>query len=756
MNTITKTVLILILGMLSLNLTVTAQLSSRSVNQYVNPFIGTAEHGHTYPGAQVPFGMVQLSPDNGFQGWDWCSGYNYADSVIVGFSHTHLSGTGIGDLYDLLVMPAVAPFKTGAPNRPEKASYEYSLFSHKEELAEPGYYRVLLKDYGIFAELTATERAGMHRYSFPANKQPVIILNLQHAMNWDAAVDTRIEILDNQTIAGYRLSTGWANDQHIYFVARFSQPFIKHEINNQKIVKKTGEQSGDAQKGYFWFSKDANKPILLKIGISAVSVEGAMQNLEKEIPGWDFDDIKDRARLAWEKSLDVIKVSDKKENEKTIFYTALYHSMLAPTLFSDVDGSYRGADGKTRINKSFVNYTTFSLWDTYRASHPLFCLIQPDRVNDMVSSLLAFYKESGLLPKWPLVGCETGTMTGYHAVPVIVEAYLKGYRNFDAELAYEAVKKSAMQDVEGIKYWRDLGYIPADKENESVSKALEYAYDDWCIAQFAKALGKQQDYELFLKRAGNYRNFFDASTGFMRGKMANGEWRTPFNPFMAEHRANDYTEGNAWQYTWLVPHDPEGLIQLMGGKEKFSNRLDSLFLVKSDLSGKTVSPDISGLIGQYAQGNEPGHHTIYLYNYAGKPWKTAEKIQYIRKNFYKNEPNGIIGNDDCGQMSAWYVFGAMGFYPVDPSGLFYAIGSPEFERLVLKLPNNKIFEVVARNLSDKNIYIKSALLNGRPFMHNYITHQELMQGGRLEFVMDKKPSGSWGVGKNNTPPSMTH
>ncbi|MEN7548506.1 GH92 family glycosyl hydrolase [Rapidithrix thailandica] len=730
----------------------------QKLTNFVDPFIGTADHGHTYPGATVPFGMVQLSPDNGISDWDWCSGYNYIDSVVVGFSHTHLSGTGIGDLCDVLLMPTNADvdFSKRIKSRDD---YDFkSLYSHDKESASPGYYSVWLEDPKIQVELTATERAGFHKYTFDNASNPSVVLDLSYAVNWDRPTKTFIRIENDSTVSGYRFSKGWADDQRVFFHIQFSKPFTSFQAASDTLIQEKGQTEIESQaaKALFAFDLTEKEEVLVKVGISSASAEGAKNNLYAEIPAWDFAQVRQDAENKWEKELQKVKVNSQDKELKTIFYTALYHSQLAPVLHSDRDGMYKGANGEYIKAEGFDYYTTFSLWDTFRANNPLFTILQQDRVNDMIRSMLAFYKEHGLLPVWALSANETNTMTGYHAIPVIADAYLKGFRDYDVELAFEAMKASGMQDIRGVKFLKEYNYIPSDLEVEAVTKTLEYAYDDWCIAQVAKEMGKTEDYEYFMNRATSYRNIFDPVTGFMRGKMKDGSWRDPFDPKRSSHRVDtDYTEGNAWQHSWFVPHDVQGLINLFGSKERFITKLDSLFSESSEITGENVSVDISGLIGQYAHGNEPSHHIAYMYTYAGAPWKTQETIRDIMKKMYTTEPNGLCGNEDCGQMSAWYLFSAMGFYPVNPAEGVYVIGSPLFEATSIEVGAGKTFTVKAENVSKENKYIQEASLNGAAFNKTYITHQEVMAGGELVLKMGKEPNKAWATASESIPPSMS-
>jgi predicted alpha-1,2-mannosidase len=725
-----------------------------SLTQYVDPYIGTGFHGHVFLGANVPFGAVQLGPVNRSEGWDWCSGYHYSDSTIVGFSHTHLSGTGIGDLGDVAVMPTTGEVRVvkGTPKNPQKGFI--SLFSHKEESVRPGYYSVRLKRYNIKAELTTTERVGFHQYTFPKSDAAHLVFDLQQGIGWDLATDTHIEKLNDSTLVGYRYSKGWAVDQRLYFAAVFSKPirqFTSLQVTDT-LGTTTPAATGNRLKGVVTFTTTEGEKVKLKVGISPVSTTNAIANIRAELPGWNFTKTVAQADAAWNQELQKVRVQADPARMKTL-YTALYHTMVAPSIFNDHNGDYWGTDKKVHTNPGFTNLTTFSLWDTYRAAHPLFTLLQPKRVNDMVSSMLAIYQQQGKLPVWHLMANETNCMVGYSAVPVVVDAYLKGFKGFDANLAYEAVKATAMGDEFGLKAVKELGFIPADSEVENVSKGMEYAIDDWCIAQMAKKMGKTEDYAYFSKRAKNYQNYFDKRVGFMRGRVSQTEWRTPFSPFASVHMKSDFTEGNAWQYTWLVPQDVEGLISLLGGEKRFSQKLDSLFTVKGDM-GAEASPDISGLIGMYAHGNEPGHHITYLYNYVGQPWKTAEKVRFITENFYTTKPDGIIGNEDVGQMSAWHVLSTLGFYPLNPANGAYVFGSPSVNKATISLAGGKTLTIEAKNNSAANKYIQRVVRNGKPYSKSYITHQDLLQGGSLVVEMGSKPSPTWGVAPQDRPRSV--
>lgn len=701
---------------------------------YTNPMIGTDFTGNTYPGAQVPFGMVQLSPDNGLPGWDRISGYYYPDSTIAGFSHTHLSGTGAGDLYDISFMPVTNPYKTGT-----EPLGIYSSFSHNDESASAGYYRVLLKDYNINVELTATERCGIQRYTFP-EAESSIFLNLKKAMNWDFTADSHIEIVDSCTIRGYRHSWGWSPKQYIYFQTRFSRPFEAFQLDTTAITTKDKGHIGTAAVARFDFKTKQNEEILVTTALSGTSMEAAARNLEAEAPKDDFDFYMKQAQENWTKELAKIEVTSDDADKKTIFYTAMYHAMLAPTIYSDVDGSYFGPDGQVHQAEGWTNYSTFSLWDTYRASHPLFTYLQPERVSDMIQCFLHFYEQNGALPLWNLYGWETDMMIGYHAVPVIVDAYLKGIGDFDPVKALEACVTTANRDdYRSIGFYKEKGYVACDQENWSMSKTMEYAYDDYCIARMAEAMGEKEIADEFYRRSQNYRNVFNPETSFMQPRDSKGNFIPNYDP---EAYIEDICESNGWQYYWSVAHDIDGLIELTGGETRFAERLDSMFTYET--ADKSKLPIFStGMIGQYAHGNEPGHHVIYLYNRVKQPWKTQQYAAQVMHTLYKNTPDGICGNEDCGQMSSWYVFSAMGFYPVDPISGQYEIGSPIFPEVKMYLANGKTFVVRAENVSDENIYIQSVTVNGQPYNKSYITHEMIMQGDTIHFVMGNKPGPVW-------------
>ena len=723
---------------------------TQNLTKYVDQYIGTGGHGHVFVGADVPFGAVQLGPTNIAQGWDWCSGYHITDSTIIGFQHTHLSGTGIGDLGDLLFMPTTGPIKLTKGTQKNIYSGYTSLFSHKDEIIKPGFYAVKLKRYDIGVRLTASERVGFHEYTFPKNDQSHIVIDLQEGLNWDRATKTSIKQVNATTISGYRYSTGWAKDQRIYFTAIFSKPIKNFAVYDSTSVKNGTALTGDKVKGVLTFATTAGEKVLIKVGVSPVSEANALMNIQAEIPGWNFNQVVAEADQKWNKQLQKVVVKTASETQKKIFYTAMFHSMIAPSIFNDHNGDYLGTDKKVYPKAAFTNLTTFSLWDTYRALNPLYTLIQPEKISDIVNTMLAIYQQQGKLPVWHLMGNETNTMVGYSAVPVVVDAYLKGFKGFDTELAYKAVKASAMDTDRALHYVQKLGYIPADSTVESVAKGLEYAISDDAIAMMARRMGKTDDYNYFYKRGQNYHQYFDSKTHFMRARLNENQFRTPFSPFQSRHAIGDYTEGNGWQYTWLVPQDVKGLIALQGGDKPFIQKLDSLFVAEGDM-GKEKSPDISGLIGQYAHGNEPSHHITYLYAYAGQPWKTAEKVRFIMDKFYTDKTDGIIGNEDVGQMSSWYILSSLGFYQVNPAGGTYIFGSPLFNEATVQLAVGKKLHIVAQNNSPQNIYIQNASFNGKKFSHSYITYHELAQGGELVLEMGSKPSTTWGVSPADRP-----
>lgn len=715
----------------------------------VDPFIGTGFHGHVFLGANVPFGAVQLGPVNRTEGWDWCSGYHYSDSTIIGFSHTHLSGTGIGDLGDILLMPVTENVVMQKGDAVNYASGYLSLFSHDNEIAEPGYYAVDLDRYKIKAELTATTRVGFHQYHFPKDAQRSMVIDMKEGIGWDKATETMLRLVNDSTVEGYRYSTGWAKDQRIYFTAVFSQPVSSFKLFEDTIQQEGSKLLGTQVRGFVTFG--GNDPVVkVKVGISPVSMENGLANIAAEIPHWNFDKVRTDARSNWNEELGRLRIESSDSSRLRTFYTSLYHTMIAPSVFNDHNGAYRGTDGKIYSDAKFTNLTTFSLWDTYRAIHPLYTLIQSDRVNDMVNSLLAIYQQQGRLPVWHLMGNETNTMPGNSSIQVVADAYLKGYRGFDTTLAWEAVKATAMQDDRGMKWVKELGYIPADSMVESAAMALEYAIADGAIALMAKQMGKAEDHQYFSERAQNYNWYFDRETTFMRGRVSKTAWRTPFSPFEAAHMKDDFCEGNAWQYTWLVPHHVEGIINLLGSEERFIQKLDSLFTVEGHM-GKDASADITGLIGQYAHGNEPSHHVAYLYTYAGQPWKTADKIRYIVDSLYGDGIDGLCGNEDVGQMSAWYIMSSVGLYQVNPAGGQFVIGSPSVDAAKFRLGGGKEFTIKAVDNSSANKYVQKAELNGKPYQKAYINYADLAAGGELVLYMGSKPSAEWGVAHDNRP-----
>lgn len=699
----------------------------KNLISYVNPFIGTGGHGHTYPGATMPFGMMQLSPDTRLDGWDGCSGYHYSDDEIYGFSHTHLSGTGVSDYGDILLMPTNKPiFNNGSDG---KEGYK-SKFSHDKEVAEPGFYKVLLEDTNIDVELTVSKRSGIHKYSFPSADNQYVILDLLHR---DKVLDAKINRISDTELTGYRFSEAWATDQRLFFAIETSHSFIDVLQSPEKKGMKGG------QKIALNFINPNNETVYIKIGISAVDIEGAKKNLDGEIGDKTFTEVKKEVQEFWEQQLEKIVVEDSNEDNKVNFYTSMYHVALAPNLYQDVDGRYRGMDLKIHETKDFDYYTVFSLWDTYRAAHPLYTIIEQEKTNDFINTFLAKYDEGGIMPIWDLAANYTGCMIGYHAVPVIADAYLKGIRNYDVEKAFTAMKHSATRDKLGLDSYKKFGFIPVEKESESVSKTLEYAYDDWTIAQMAKDLDKQEDYKIYAERAQYYKNIFDPNTQFMRGRFRN-TWFAPFDPYEVNF---NYTEANSWQYSFYVPQDITGFTKLLGGKQQLENQLDKLFTANDQTSG-SHQVDITGLIGQYAHGNEPSHHMAYLYNFVNKPSKTQEKVRQILTELYTNTPDGISGNEDCGQMSAWYIFSSLGFYPVTPGSNQYIIGSPLFNKATINLESGKSFTVDVVYKSKDHIYIKSVKLNGENYEYSYINHQDIMNGGSLVFEMTDQPS-NWGT-----------
>jgi predicted alpha-1,2-mannosidase len=749
----------------------------------VDPFIGTGGEGHTFPGAVVPFGMVQLSPDTRIQprnkGYGWAAGYRHDDTTIVGFSHTHFSGTGHSDLGDVLLMPISgdAKLERGDPDQP--GSGYTSRFSHDTERAEPGYYAVTLADYGVRAELTAGERVGMHRYAFPAGKPAHVLLDLRTSMyDYPGKVSwSRLRVHPDGTVTGFRETRGWAPGRQLYFAMRFSRPMTGHGLHDTETdvpykgfpppgYKDPAERAqieGRQLVATFDFGDGsalgASSPLLVKVALSPVSEDGAIANLDAEAPGWDFDGLRAAAHAKWAQALGAVDLGDATpEPMRKAFYTALYHAFQAPSLFMDADGRYRGPDNAVHQAKGYTHYSTFSLWDTYRALHPLLTILQPERrTGDIVNSLLASRRESpyGVLPVWAFQGLETWCMIGYHAVPVIADAYMKGIRGFDAKEALEAMVASASYGpYDGLKQYMELGYVPIDEEDEAASKTLEYAFDDWTIYRMAEAMGRKDIAAAFRDRAGNWREAFDPRTGFMRARKRDGSFREPFDPDASGY-GTDYTEGNAWQYSWYVPQDVAGLAGEHGGADRLLDRLDEVFDAKVDPSVFEHMEDITGLIGWYAHGNEPSHHVAYLYAYAGQPWRTQARLKQIMDTQYKPTPDGLAGNDDLGQMSAWYVFTALGFYPVAPGSNEYIIGRPFVPRATLNLPNGKRFTIVADGLDDAHPYIGSATLDGKPLDRAFLRHEEIMAGGELHLTMQATPNREWGVGSGERPYAMS-
>ncbi len=724
--------------------------SNKETVDYVNPLIGTFGEGNCYPGAVAPFGMIQISPDTEDNLWETASGYDYGDSSIIAFSLTHFSGTGIPDLGDIRFMPQIGKpwLVQGSKNNPD-SGYR-ARFLHKDEIAKAGYYSVRLSDNNVKVECTATDRSGILRFTFPASDSSIIMIDLSKNLRWNT-VWSNIRIINDSTIAGYHMVNGWAKERYVYFTAIFSKPFRDFEImNDGKPVLYNGyrfrspnESTGKNLQVFAKYSTKKDEQIVVKVAISAISTANAALNLDTEISKMSFEQVLKSTRQKWNNELNKVTIEGTTA-EKETYYTALYHAFLTPILYQDVDKRYRGFDNNFRKADGFTNYAIFSLWDTYRATHPLFCLLQPERNADMINSMLAHYDQSTdhLLPVWSLCSNETWCMIGYHSVPVIVDAYMKGIKGFDPLRAYEAIKTTAMNpDYDNVKTYAELGWVPFDKENESVSKTLEYGFDDYCVAQMAKSLGKTDDYNYFTKRSKAYKNLFDKSIKLMRGKDSKGNWRNPFNSH--EYiQGGDFTEGTSWQYTWYVPHDIKGLIELFGGNKPFAQKLDSLFTFNDNLSENV--DDIGGRLGEYWHGNEPSHHIIYLYDFAGQPWKTQEYVHTIIKTQYGNKPNSLSGNDDCGQMSSWYLFNAMGFYPVCPGSNYYAIGSPVIRNITLHLTSDKTFKVSALNLSDKNIYIQRVKLNGKECTKPYFLYDEIKNGGELIFTMGSKPNKKWG------------
>ncbi len=747
-----------ILGSLCLSLWLAPTPSPAVSLADVDPFIGTDAHGHVFPGATVPFGMVQFSPDTRDSGWDGSSGYHYSDDSILGFTMNHLTGTGCGDLGNILIMPCVGPVQLVPGNKPGQG-YR-ARFAHQQEKASPGYYSVALPDEGVTVELTATARAGLARFTFPNSSQAHLIMDLQHGIA-NPVTDAGLTVENNHTASGFRRSNGWGGDKVYYFVMEFSQPFQSFGVAQADHDLPGAETQGRETKGHFDFQTRSDSPILVRVGLSTVSVEGARRNLHSEIPGWNFDKTARQAGSQWKKALGSIVIQTPDRHLARTCATALYHSLLAPTLLSDVDGQFRGPDGLVHQARGYNYYTEMSLWDIFRAESPLLTLIQPGRVNDFIRTMLDHDQifGHGTLPVWPEGGKETWCMIGNHAIPIIADAYLKGIRGYDTETALQDMIRSTEQDREQLSEYRTLGYIPTGDHVQSVSKVLEYAYDDSCIARMAEAMGHHDLAEKFFKRSQNWTNVFDPSTGFMRGRNADGSWVTPFGrKEMESINFDEYTEANAWEYNFFVPQDVPGLIARLGGDQPFAARLDELFDTPDTIPNLTLIPDVTGVIGMYSQGNEPDHHVAYLYNAAGMPWKTQTRVRQIATSLYDDSPAGICGNDDCGQMSAWFLFSAMGFYPVDPVSEVYVLGSPLVNKVVLhpdpRFYHGRSFTMIARDNSPSHPYIQSATLNGRPLTHSWISQADIVSGGTLELVMGAQPNKQFGLTTQDRPPGM--
>lgn len=702
-----------------------SQPEQKWLTDYVNPLIGSGGHGHVFVGASVPFGMVQLGPTSISQTWDWCSGYHQDEASVIGFSHTHLSGTGIGDLFDVTVMPVTGEVIYARGNVEEPESGLWSMADRTQEIAEAGYYAVPLTRYGIKAELTATSRVGMHRYTFPEATDAAIVIDLQNGGCWDRTTEAFMQTEGDNRIVGYRRSRGWAADQHVYFVAELSKPFSNFTLNGP-----------DNLYGRVSFATVQGEEVLMKVAISPVSIDGARLAIQSEMPGWDFDVTREDARRLWNNELGRIRIESPCDELKRVFYTAMYHTMMAPALFNDVDGKYRGADGNIHHSPT-PRYTNFSLWDTYRAKHPLMTIMQPEKAGQFVASMIDICDRQGNLPVWHLWGNETNCMVGDPGIPVVADAIVKGIGGFDRERAFEAIKLTAANPERGKDLRHTYGYIPCNLFNEAVAYDMEYALADGAAANAAKALDRLEDYEHFTRMSHSYRTYFDPAIGFIRGVDDKGEFRTPFNPYYASHRADDYCEGNAWQYTWLVPHDMVEYAAMFGSREACIARLDSLFLAPSTIAGDP-SPDISGMIGQFAHGNEPSHHILYLYAMLGDSHKTARRVREVMKNQYHASPDGLSGNEDMGQMSAWYILSALGLYEVEPASGRYWFGSPIIDRAELTVEGGT-FSIIVINNSAENIYIKSAELNGQPYILPYINHSDIAMGGTLTLVMSNEP-----------------
>lgn len=720
---------------------------SEGLLRYVAPYIGSGYHGHVFVGTSVPYGMVQLGPNNIHKGWDWCSGYHYSDSILIGFSHTHLSGTGCTDLGDILIMP-LNEIRTPRGNQDDIRDGYASRYSHDNEIARPEYYSLLLDRYDIKAELTATDRVGFHRYTYPDGKPASILIDLREG-NGSNAYDSYIRKIDDYTVEGYRYVRGWSPSRKVYFVLKSDKKIEQFTAYDDNTPKPWNQLKVASVKSVLTFGYE--KEVKVKVAISSVSCANALMNLQAELSHWDFDKTVKMSADRWNKQLARMSVETDNEPAKRIFYTAHYHTMIAPTLYCDVNGEYRGMNDMIYTDPKKANYTTLSLWDTYRALHPLMTIVQPEMVDNVVNSMLSIYHQQDKLPIWPLMSGETNCMPGYSSVPVIADAYLKGFTGFDAEEALQAMKATATYEKQkGIPHVLEKEYIPADKVHEATSIAMEYAVDDWGIAAMAHKMGKYEEAATYAKRAHYYKNYFDSSIHFIRPKLEDGSWRTPYDPARSIHTVGDFCEGNGWQYTFFAPQDPYGLIGLFGGDKPFTAKLDNFF-TNNDSMGEGASSDITGLIGQYAHGNEPSHHVAYLYAYAGEQWKTAEKVRFIMDEFYTDKPDGIIGNEDCGQMSAWYLLSSMGLYQVNPSDGIFVFGSPCFKKVEMKVRGGKTFTVEAPDNNKENIYIQKVYLNGKPYNKSYITYDDIINGSTLKFVMGKKPNKNFGKAPANRP-----
>ncbi len=750
--------------------------------EYVNPFIGTDNMGHTFPGAVVPFGLVQLSPETdtvlysygkGYNPdvYKYCAGYQYSDKTIVGFSHTHFNGTGHSDLGDILLMPTVGKIQLNPGTKENPDSGYRSRFNHQNEKAKPGYYSVHLDDYNIDVELTTTERVGFHKYIFPKTKEAHIILDLTSGIyNYDGKIVwSFIRVENKNLITGYHQTNGWARTRYIYFAIEFSQPMESYQLRNDEQVVYNGfwrkfnqnenfpERAGHKIKCAFNFNTEIKNEILVKVALSGVSTKNAIENLNTEIPHWNFEKVVQQAKEKWNKELSKILI-ETSEERKINFYTSMYHAFINPNIFSDVNGEYRGLDQNIYKPIKFINYTTFSLWDTYRALHPLYTLIQQKRTSDIINSMIVHYEQSvhKILPVWSHWANENWCMIGYHAVPVIADAIMKNINGFNYQKAFQACVASANYDLyDGIGYYKKYGFVPEDLNSNSASKTLEYAFDDWTIYAIAKKLGKEKEANEFYNRSLNYKNIFDKETGFMRARNSNGKFTIPFDPLSVANQG--FIEGNAWNYSLYVPHDINGFIKLIGGKEKLVSRLDSLFTFEPPEKYFGESEDVTkvGMIGNYVHGNEPSHHVAYMYNFTGASWKTQEKIHQVVNEMYKPKPDGLCGNDDCGQMSAWYIFSLLGFYPVTPASNQYVIGSPCINSAVINFENGKQLKIIVENYSEENIYITDVFVNGKKLNRSYFTHDEIIKGGTIKFIMQKTPNKNWCTDKNSFPYSLT-